>query len=362
MIKSKKKKSASHYSNWFGAEEKLIRGLYLSLLDREPDAPGMQNWLSKIDSGMTLDEIAQSILQGAEYQKKKDHLHEKKMQIGDAYDELCKVIAKWAKKELHDDPLVIVDVSSQNLAYEKYLYRPLSDLHIPHRVIGFEPLEHGRRVQADEVGKLTFLPYFIRDGEVHNFYLNEPDNTSSLLPFNRKVMDKLVYLNQYTTVRIDTVSTRTLDSAMQDIKNIDFLKLDIQGLELPSLKNAISTLQRTEVIHCVVSFIEMYQGQALFSEVEQFLRTQGFDLVDIHAQHHAFEGTSFSSSKDLLGRADAIFFRRLNNLTSTRGIISQALLALTIYKKPSLAAWLANQIDIDGHPFTALFGESRLNM
>jgi len=69
------------------------------------------------------------------------------------------------------------------------------------------------------------------------------------------------------TIRLDDVD---------EIKNIDYLKIDIQGGELEVFKNGVNLLKNCLVIHTEVEFLPMYEGQPLFSEIELFLRERGF--------------------------------------------------------------------------------------
>ena len=156
-------------------------------------------------------------------------------------------------------------------------------------------------------------------------------------------------------MKVDSVQTHTVDHAMRDIAHVDLLKINIHGLELLTLQNAISILQRTDIVHCNVSFIDMYEGQSNFNEVEQYLKKQGFEFIDFYEQrHYSFAATPFSWSRDLLGQVGAVFFRRLQSEAAVDGIISQSLLALMVYQKPSMAAWLAKHLEPD-HPWATLF-------
>lgn len=333
--------------------ENLIRGLYKCFLGRHPDASGMKFWLSKLKAGDTIDMLVREVLQSEEYQARVEQASLRYNQNA-SMDEYCEAFSQWAREEMASSPLHIVDVSMQNLAYEDHFYKPLRTRKIPYHVSGFEPIEHGRLKNVDE--HFTLRQDFICDGDKQQFYLNEPANTSSLLPLNREVLDRFSELNQISTLRVDTVRTEMLDNFVQDMKDVDLLKLDIQGLGLPSLKNAKDILTRTQVIHCSISFVEMYSGQALFGDVEQFLKTQGFDLVDIvNQKRYSFDGVSFSWSKDMLGQANAVFFRKLDSSAGVRRLLSQALIALIVYRKPSLAMWLADQVGVAQNPFTNLF-------
>ena len=75
------------------------------------------------------------------------------------------------------------------------------------------------------------------------------------------------------TIRLDDVD---------EIKNIDYLKIDIQGGELEVFKNGVNLLKNCLVIHTEVKFLPMYEGQPLFSEVELFLRELGFVFTVFH--------------------------------------------------------------------------------
>ena len=60
----------------------------------------------------------------------------------------------------------------------------------------------------------------------------------------------------------------------------DLLWMDLQGAELMALRGARETLRSVKVIHIEVSFRPMYVGQALFWDIDDYLRPN-FDLVHI---------------------------------------------------------------------------------
>lgn len=320
----------------------VVRGLYLSLLGREPDVPGLEHWVGLWENGMDLSQIARKLFDSEECTTAKA------LQRWNAIDDAVDVQTAGTHRPpvLAQTPVVIVDVGAQNLADEEHIYASLGRQGIPCRVIGFEPLEHRRLERSKESGNgVTLLPNFIGDGQNHTFYINEPDATSSLLPFNRTVIDRLVELAPLRTVSTESAATTTLDEALVQEPHIDLLKLDIQGFELPALKNAQAVLQRTLVVHCEVSFVEIYKGQALFSEVEQHMRSLGFDLVDFSTLcRYPVVGTRETASKDWLGWGDAVFLRRLPVDATWRERLVQSLIALVVYHKISLAAWLARDL------------------
>ena len=70
-----------------------------------------------------------------------------------------------------------------------------------------------------------------------------------------------------STVRLDEV---------EEIQNIDLLKIDIQGCEFEVLRNGIDRLKDCLVIHTEVDFFPIYKNPPLYSEVEQFLISKDF--------------------------------------------------------------------------------------
>jgi len=315
----------------------IVHAVYESFLGRSPDAAGMLYWSEQImqtgDAGLVLNAISQS----GEYKQRQASLARCNQQKAALRDALM--------SQLHAAPLQIVDVGAQELADEEHVYAPLTTL--PHHIIGFEPLQEkiDESLAKHPERPVTLLPTFIGDGQSHTFHINNFDATSSLLPLNQNLNQYLVDLSHLKTVHSAVVSTSTLDIALHDIARFDFLKLDIQGFELPALQHASSVLARTNVVHCEVSFAEIYAGQALFSEVESLLRAQGFDFIDFSSKcHYPYHTASKNLSRDRLGWGDAVFFKRSEHL-SARDLLAQSAIALLVYNKPSLAEFLVQKAD-----------------
>lgn len=320
--------------------EATVRGLYLGILGREADKPGLAYWISVWREGAELQTVAEGLVNSEE--------NRHRIGAADISNQVIERAIGAARRELHQMPLTIVDVGAQMLPHEEHVYSPLIRHDLPNRIIGFEPLEHRRRERLADLhatSSVTILSAFIGDGLKHSFHINRPDATSSLLPFNREVIDHFVDLDELTTGHVELVTTITLDDALIGELDIHFLKLDIQGFELSALWHAQKTLQRTLVVHCEVEFMEIYKGQPLFSEVEQYMRGAGFGLMDLRSVcRYPFANTPFRSSRDWLGWADAVFFRRFDDNFSWQECMAQSIIALAVYDKPSLAAWLVRNM------------------
>jgi hypothetical protein len=88
------------------------------------------------------------------------------------------------------------------------------------------------------------------------------------------------------------ISLSTLDQYFKNQVRIDYLKLDTQGSELSILKGAEQLLKKgyIKIIKVEVSTIATYQEQALFSDIDIYLRGLNYCLVDFITYR---ENTSF---------------------------------------------------------------------
>lgn len=182
-------------------------------------------------------------------------------------------------RELLPPPLPsfkLVDVGAMLLEGDEDVYAPLLKA-FPTRVIGFEPVEaECQRLQAALGNQRTFLPYVIGDGAEREFRVCNQPMTSSLYEPNLPLLEVFQNLANLTqVVSRENVQTRRLDD-IDEARECDYLKLDVQGAELDVIRGAARTLQDVLVVQAEVEFVPMYKDQPLFAEVDQALRAAGF--------------------------------------------------------------------------------------
>ena len=207
-------------------------------------------------------------------------------------------------------------------------------------LVGFEPNPDAlAKLIANKGENETYFPFAIADGNIHEFKICKAPGMSSLLEPNTDLLNyfhgfpdwgQVLSRKNIETVRLDEV---------KEIKNMDYIKIDIQGGELLAFKNATRLLSNCCVIHTEVEFLPMYIDQPLFSEVEIFLRQQGFLF-------HRFQPLASRVIQPLLLEddiyrefvqtfwADAIFvrdFTQLKKLT-TKKLLKLACILHDIYK------------------------------
>lgn len=329
----------------------LVRGLYRGLLGREPDPSGLQHWQERLAGGADAAELVAALSGSDEYRALRAAAARKPA--------LAAALVAAVSAEFGTRALTIVDIGAQELEDERHVYAPLTEHGLDYRIVGFEPQEDkiAASLARNPDSRVRLYPTFIGDGAAHTFHINNTDATSSLLPLNPQLNRELVYLSHLETVQREPVSTRRLDEVLDDGAPVDFLKLDIQGFELPVLQHAAAVLARTNVIHCEVSFAPIYDGQALFAEIELLLRAAGFEFIDFSAQcRYSYHTPSGSRAQDRLGWGDAVFFRAPELLATPHDLLAQCLAALLVYDKPTLAERLAQRYDAaTGASLAALF-------
>jgi FkbM family methyltransferase len=108
------------------------------------------------------------------------------------------------------------------------------------------------------------------------------DDSSSLLPIGEE--QQRIFGTALR--RNETISVAPLASALKrtDLLAPALLKIDVQGFELPALNGCAGLLDLFQTIYVECSFIELYVGQALVTDIVMFLRQHGFSLRGVFNQ------------------------------------------------------------------------------
>jgi len=220
-------------------------------------------------------------------------------------------------RELRRRPLGFVDIGARG-----NVDPALAQLAGVTAVLGFEPdPEEARRLQA--MGRGPWAEFSIemaalgeREGPATLYLATEPNN-HSLRPTNAAFVQRYA-MEKFFPAGSVPLDTTTLDRVIFEKRAGEsslgeFLKVDTQGTELEILKGARRTLEeRTKVVVCEVEFAPIYSGQALFSDVELFMRDCGFAFFgfsELHARSRKrLDKTTHGGCERLLW-SDAIFFK-----------------------------------------------------
>ena len=145
------------------------------------------------------------------------------------------------------------------------------------RVTGFDPQPDVlTRLNASKSDLETYLPYAVGDGGTHTLKICHGSGFASLLQPDQKVLTHFPGFSELGRVVNEiTVATRRLDD-IAEIRELDLLKIDIQGSELSVFKNGRVRLANAMAVQTEISFVALYQDQPVFGDVSLELRSLGF--------------------------------------------------------------------------------------
>ncbi len=123
-----------------------------------------------------------------------------------------------------------------------------------------------------------------------DFRINQHRASSSLLPIS-PISGKIFHRSLEET-QILAVPALSLDDLFvrEQIEQIDLLKIDIQGAERLLIAGGKEALKRVRWIYIEVLFEELYQGCALFGEIQERLGARGFKLHLLHDFRRGHDG------------------------------------------------------------------------
>jgi FkbM family methyltransferase len=153
---------------------------------------------------------------------------------------------------------------------------------------------------CDYDGEITFYP--INQGKTKTTWKDGNPGASSLFKSNDKYP-----IEKYVQDEIKTTCHR-LDSVMEkySIPNVDIIWMDLQGAELLALKGMGNHLKNVKYMHTEVSHKEMYSGQVMFNELNDFIISNGFII---------------RNNLSMMGWQEDVIYENANNIVADFDIV-----------------------------------------
>ena len=186
---------------------------------------------------------------------------------------------------LSEADLKFVDVGGRGDAFPPLL--PFAHLA---RYYVFEPeVTEAARLEEEFAHKQTWRSVVVmaeavgRTRGLANLYVTENPGMSSLLEPDPAVVRRICGWRKFGVRSVLQVPVGPLDEAADRHGFLDaaFLKLDTQGSELDILQGGTRVLESAVGIYTEASFQPFYKGQHLFSDLDSYLRSQGFTLFSM---------------------------------------------------------------------------------
>ena len=146
----------------------------------------------------------------------------------------------------------------------------------------FEPLsvnfntlaERLQNVNADIQGYQTALGS--EKGTAVMYLSSNEAQSSSIL----KPKEHLEHHPDVTFDGTEEVEVDLLDNF--DLRGANFMNIDVQGYELEVFRGGKKTLEQIDYVYCEVNRGEMYEGNPMIEELDEYLSEYGFERVETH--------------------------------------------------------------------------------
>lgn len=207
---------------------------------------------------------------------------------------------------LRERPLAVVDVGAAGGVAPHYAHDLI-------RVIGFEPDPDSFKEAAAQLpANVTLLNEALWSCSAKkDLFLTKSRRCSSMYPPNPSVMREFD-LDRFSVEQIVTLTCRSLRDVLYDagLQDVDFIKIDTQGSELDIFTGSIDILRDYVVgMDVEAEFLELYQGQPLFTDVHGFLSDLSFRLARLKpANYPPHRGRDYQTPEQQKTRAGYVGF------------------------------------------------------
>lgn len=160
--------------------------------------------------------------------------------------------------------------------------------HPDNKIYAFEPIPRSYELLEKKICSCTnavAIPKALGSDNVsQSIYVSKNSNIAGGLASSSSLLPPKKTLSFHPHIKFDAqdiVDTITLDSWAVEygVEKIDFMWLDMQGMEMRALQSGLAVLRTTKAIFSEVSFLEMYEGAPLYEEYKAWLGSLGFSLV-----------------------------------------------------------------------------------
>ena len=163
-----------------------------------------------------------------------------------------------------------------------------------------------------------------------NFNITKHKGLITTLTPDKDYLQKTEYWqDEWQVEGVFQIQATTIDTLAQE-KSIHFLKLDTEGSELQILKGGVNTIQNSVLgIRCEVFFTPCLENVPLFGEIDEFMRTQGFELLNLDYRGKGAAQSAFADPEAYgkLVSSDGVWIRPIREIFSgpTENVVENVL-------------------------------------
>lgn len=215
-------------------------------------------------------------------------------------------------KEIQHDGVNLIDIGSSGSLDTKWA--PIKGLI---NLVGFDPNKEECERQnslPSQYKSSKFLPYAVhgRDG-IDTLYVTRSIYCYSLLKPNKQWLDRFSFHDLFDVECEEDIAVCAIDK-IEELNDFspDVIKIDVQGLELPILSKAGHFLDSAFYVETETGFTENYEGETTFSQLDGFMRANGFLMFDININHRISRNNHFQeypTGKEQILWAEAVWLK-----------------------------------------------------
>jgi FkbM family methyltransferase len=183
-------------------------------------------------------------------------------------------------------------------------------------LISFEPDKEEYEVLLSSKNESDQISHYAlyKDKRELSLHLTKSRACSSVYLPNVRFLKEFPDANRFEIEKTVSVPATSLDALYREevLRNMDFIKIDVQGAELDILQGGKKFLSDHILgVEVEVEFQAMYENQPLFSDVDYFIRNNlGLQLQDLRKTYWKYkDGIKTGASKGQLIFGDALYYR-----------------------------------------------------
>lgn len=210
---------------------------------------------------------------------------------------------------------IIFDIGSRDCAQSIEFYKHFPNSHIYSFECNPNTLEICKKNIEPYSDRITLIEGAIcdYDGEITFYPINQKKTITSWIDGNPGASSIFRSNGNYTIEKYvqDEIKVRChrLDTIMDkySIEHVDIIWMDLQGAELLALKGLGAHLKMVKYIYTEVSHKEMYSGQVMFPELNNFITSQNFSIINKLTLQGWQEDVIYKKNTDLFKYEKKVF-------------------------------------------------------
>jgi len=235
-------------------------------------------------------------------------------------------------KDRISEVVYIVDIGASGGIDPKW-----KKLEAPIKGVLFEPdPREYKNLESSSDNNLIVLNSALSDkSERLIFHLCAKQMVSSVYEPNFDFLELFPDSSRFKVVKKIEVNADTLSHQLEinNIKNVDFIKIDTQGYELSILKGGGRYIDNSVGLEIEVEFEEMYKGQPLFGDIDSFMTSKGFVLFDLKRYFWKRKNSkSTGNQKGQLIFGDALYFKTPEEILKATNVTEKKVIrSISVY-------------------------------